>query len=62
MRQKEKKKKIENQKKPKKKNRKKMLLLLTAPVENLSGCDDIDCEFAMCNFNLRDQATKRKCV
>ena len=39
-----------------------MLLLLTAPVENLTGCDDIVCAFSQCNFNLHDQSTKKKCV
>ena len=55
-------KKIEKQKKPKKKRRKKMLLPLTASVENLTGYDDIVCEFALCNFNLFNQPTKRECI
>ena len=36
--------------------------LLTAVVRNLTGYDDIACEFALCDFNLRDQPTKRKCA
>ena len=36
--------------------------LLTAVVGNLTGYDDIVCEFALCAFNLRDQPTKRKCA
>ena len=36
--------------------------LLTAVVGNLTGYDDIVCEFALCDFNLRDQLTKRKCA
>ena len=36
--------------------------LLTAVVGNLTGYDDIVCEFALCDLNLRDQPTKRKCA
>ena len=36
--------------------------LLTAVVGNLTGYDDIVCEFALRDFNLRVQPTKRKCA
>ena len=39
-----------------------MLLLLVVFVENLTGYDDIVCEFALRTFNLRDQPTKRERV
>ena len=51
-------KKIEKQKRLEKM----LLLLLTVFVENLTGYDDIVCEFALCTFNLRDQRTKRELV
>ena len=35
-----------------------MLLLSTVSVENLTGYDDIVCEFSLCTFNLRDQPAK----
>ena len=46
----------EKPKKPKKKRRKEISLLWTVSVENLTGYDDIVCEFALSSFNLRDQA------
>ena len=39
-----------------------MLLMLSVSVENLTGYDDIVCEFTVCTFNLRDQLLKRECV
>ena len=39
-----------------------MLLMLSVSVENLTGYDDIVCEFTLCTFNLRDQLLKRECV
>ena len=57
----------ENRKTKKKKKKKKrlekmVLMLLTVFVENLTGYDDIVCEFVLCTFNLRDQRTKRERV
>ena len=36
--------------------------LLIAVVGNLTGYDDIVCEFVLCDLNLRDQPTKRKSI
>ena len=36
--------------------------LLTAVVGNLTGYNDIVCEFALCDFNLCVQPKKRKCA
>ena len=35
-----------------------MLLLWTVSVENLTGYNNIVCEFALCTVNLRDQPIK----